>query len=56
MKRSRRWILLSAHGAPDAVKCSDNVCDLPCIARLLQRKGLSNDEQAAIFFARASGG
>jgi hypothetical protein len=49
MKRPRRWIISSVNGAPDAVKCSDNVCDLPCIARLLQRKGLSNDEQAADF-------
>src|SRR6476646_1171669 len=49
MKRSRRWILLSPNDVPDAVKCSDSVCDLPCIVRLLQRKGLSNDEQAADF-------
>src|SRR4030095_5673677 len=49
MKRSRRWIISSVNGAPEAVKCLDNVCDLPCIARLLQRKGLSNDEEAADF-------
>src|SRR4029077_20479188 len=49
MKRSRRWILSSANGAPDAVKGSDGVCGLPCIVRLLQRKGLSNDEQEADF-------
>src|SRR4030095_1091480 len=48
MKR-RRWIMSSVNRAPDAVKSSDNVCDLPCIARLLQRKGLSNDEEAADF-------
>jgi single-stranded-DNA-specific exonuclease len=49
MKRSRRWIISSVNGAPEAVKCLDNVCDLPCVARLLQRKGLSNDEEAADF-------
>jgi single-stranded-DNA-specific exonuclease len=49
MKRARRWILSSANGASNAVSFSNNVCGLPCIARLLQRKGLLNDEQAADF-------
>src|SRR5712691_10582425 len=49
MKPARRWILLSANGASDGVKFSDHVCGLPCIARLLQRKGLLNDEQATDF-------
>ncbi len=49
MKRARRWILPSANGARDAVKFSDDVCGLPCIARLLQRKGLLDDEQATDF-------
>lgn len=49
MKRARRWILPSANSAADAVKFSDRVCGLPCIARLLQRKGLLNDEQATDF-------
>lgn len=49
MKRARRWILSSANDAPDAVKFSDDICGLPCIARLLQRKGMLNDEQAADF-------
>lgn len=49
MKRARRWILSSANGATDGVKFSNHVCGSPCIARLLRRKGLSNDEQAADF-------
>src|SRR4030095_6844662 len=49
MKRTRRWILSSANGAPDAAKFSDDVCGLPCIARLLQRKGLLNDQQVGDF-------
>lgn len=49
MKRARRWILASTNGATDSVKFSDHVCGLPCIARLLQRKGLLNDEQATDF-------
>ncbi|MGI8956908.1 MAG: single-stranded-DNA-specific exonuclease RecJ [Chthoniobacterales bacterium] len=49
MKRARRWILTSTNGANDAVRFSDHVCGLPCIARLLQRKGLLNDEQATDF-------
>lgn len=49
MKPARRWILWSGNGAADAVKFSDHVCGLPCIARLLQRKGLINDEQATDF-------
>ena len=49
MKRAQRWVLASANGASDAVKFSDEVCGLPCIARFLQRKGLLNDEQAVDF-------
>ncbi|MBA3607568.1 MAG: DHH family phosphoesterase, partial [Chthoniobacterales bacterium] len=49
MKRARRWILPAANGAADAVKFSDAVCGLPCIARMLRRKGLLNDEQASDF-------
>jgi single-stranded-DNA-specific exonuclease len=49
MKPTRRWILWSANGALDAANFSDDVCGLPCIARLLQRKGLLNDEQAGDF-------
>src|SRR5262245_6096118 len=49
MRRSQRWILPSANDALDAIQYSEGVCGPPCIARLLQRKGLSNDEQAADF-------
>ena len=49
MKRLRRWILPSANGAPDVVMSSDNVDRLPCITRLLQRRGLLTDEQATDF-------
>jgi single-stranded-DNA-specific exonuclease len=48
MRIARRWILSSANGA-DLPKFSDHVCGLPCITRLLQRKGLLNDEQATDF-------
>lgn len=49
MKIARHWILPSANGASDGVKFSDHICGLPCITRLLQRKGLRNDEQATDF-------
>lgn len=49
MKRARRWILPAANGATDTVQFSDHVCGQVCIARLLQRKGLLNDEQATDF-------
>jgi single-stranded-DNA-specific exonuclease len=49
MKRAPRWILSSVNGASNAVKFSNDVCGLPWIARLLQRRGLLNDEQAVDF-------
>ncbi len=49
MKRARRWILPSANHDGAVVKFSDDVCGLPSIARLLQGKGLVNDEQASAF-------
>ncbi len=48
MKRAPRWIM-----APDPVSgvpaLSENICGLPCIARLLQRKGLLSDGQVKDF-------
>ena len=49
MKRPRRWILSSANGTSEGIKFSEHVCGPPCIARLLQRRGLLNDEQATDF-------
>jgi single-stranded-DNA-specific exonuclease len=49
MRIARRWILSSANGASDVATFSDHVCGLPSITRLLQRKGLLNDEQAIDF-------
>jgi single-stranded-DNA-specific exonuclease len=49
MKRTRRWILSSANTVSPAANFSEHVCGLACIARLLQGKGLSNDEQALDF-------
>ncbi|CAN5592519.1 single-stranded-DNA-specific exonuclease RecJ [soil metagenome] len=48
MKRARRWILARGNGS-GAVTFAENVCGLPCIARLLQRKGLQNDEEVTEF-------
>ncbi|MEO7168029.1 MAG: single-stranded-DNA-specific exonuclease RecJ [Spartobacteria bacterium] len=49
MKRARRWILASQDGSPETAGFAQGICDLPCIARLLQRKGLLTDEQATGF-------
>nr|MBA3652252.1 single-stranded-DNA-specific exonuclease RecJ [Chthoniobacterales bacterium] len=49
MKRARRWILASADGTTEAAAFSEQVCGQPCIARLLRRKGMRNDEQATDF-------
>jgi single-stranded-DNA-specific exonuclease len=49
MRIARRWILSSVNVASDLPKFSDHICGLPCITRLLQRKGLLNDEQATDF-------
>ncbi|MDQ3415176.1 MAG: DHH family phosphoesterase, partial [Verrucomicrobiota bacterium] len=49
MKRARRWVMASPNGTASPVVFSDHVCGLPCIARLLQRRGLLNDEQATDF-------
>lgn len=47
--RPRRWILPGANGAADASPLSLETCGLPCIALLLQRRGLLTDEQATDF-------
>ena len=49
MKRARRWILPSLSHDGTLVKFSEDVCSLASIARLLQRKGLLNDQQATDF-------
>jgi single-stranded-DNA-specific exonuclease len=49
MRIARRWILSSTNGVSDLPKFSDHICGLPCITRLLQRKGVLNDEQATDF-------
>ena len=49
MKNERPWILSLDDGLPGAAKLSPEVCGLPCIARLLQRKGFLSDEQARDF-------
>jgi len=49
MKRARRWILPSLSHEGTLVKFSEDVCSLASIARLLQRKGLLNDQQATDF-------
>ncbi|MEO6970686.1 MAG: DHH family phosphoesterase, partial [Chthoniobacterales bacterium] len=49
MMRARRWILPPADGASEPSPFSAEVCGLPCIARLLQRKGFLTDEQATDF-------
>jgi single-stranded-DNA-specific exonuclease len=49
MKPKRRWILSPVNGSQEAAAFSESVCALPCIARLLQRKGLLTDEQATDF-------
>ena len=49
MKRERRWILAPTNDTAGVAKFSDHVCALPCIALLLQRKGLFTDEQATDF-------
>jgi single-stranded-DNA-specific exonuclease len=49
MKRTRRWILASACGAPDQSSLSEEICGPPWIARLLQRRGLRTDEEASEF-------
>ena len=49
MMRSRRWIIASSNGTGKAPPFSEETCGLPCIARLLQRKGLLTDEDATDF-------
>jgi single-stranded-DNA-specific exonuclease len=49
MKRERRWILAPTHDSAGVAKFSDNVCALPCIALLLERKGLLTDEHVTNF-------
>ncbi|MGH8091906.1 MAG: single-stranded-DNA-specific exonuclease RecJ [Chthoniobacterales bacterium] len=47
MKRARRWIIAPNDGA--APIFSDGVCSSPCVARLLQRRGLLTDQDATDF-------
>ncbi len=47
--RIRRWILPPANGASEPGPLSAEVCGLPCIARLLRRRGFLTDEQATDF-------
>ena len=49
MKRARRWILSSPEDSSPAPNFSTEICALPCIARLLQNKGLHDDAQAEEF-------
>jgi single-stranded-DNA-specific exonuclease len=49
MKRARRWILASPEDSSLVPNFSAEICALPCIARLLQRKGLLDDAQAEEF-------
>ncbi|HXA08410.1 MAG TPA: single-stranded-DNA-specific exonuclease RecJ [Chthoniobacterales bacterium] len=49
MKRERRWVLAPRNSPAGDAKFSDTFCALPCIAILLQRKGLLSDEQATEF-------
>ena len=49
MKRAQRWILPSLNHDETVVQFSQDVCSLRSISRLLQRKGLLNDEQATDF-------
>jgi single-stranded-DNA-specific exonuclease len=49
MKREHRWILAATNDFAGAAKFAETVCALPCIAVLLQRKGLLSDEQATDF-------
>ena len=49
MKRARRWILASPEDSSLVSNFSAEICALPCIARLLQRKGLFDDAQAEEF-------
>ncbi len=49
MKRERRWVLAPRNGPAGDAKFSDTFCALPCIAILLQRRGLLSDEQATDF-------
>ena len=49
MRRTRRWILAPATGAPDAPPLSEEICGPRSLAQLLQRRGLLNDVQAAEF-------
>ena len=49
MKRARRWILSSPGDSSQAPNFSTEICALPCIARLLQNRGLHDDAQAEEF-------
>ncbi|MEO7723773.1 MAG: single-stranded-DNA-specific exonuclease RecJ, partial [Chthoniobacterales bacterium] len=50
MRRARRWILPPTdETAEEEATFSEKVCGQPCIARLLRRKGMRNDEQATDF-------
>jgi single-stranded-DNA-specific exonuclease len=49
MMQARRWILQDGTEVAGAATLSEEVCGLPCIARLLQRKGLMSDAQATDF-------
>src|SRR5439155_13739499 len=49
MMQARRWILANSMELSGAATFSQEVCGLPCIARLLQRKGLRSDAQATGF-------
>ena len=49
MRRARRWILATANGSADAPRLPEEVCGLPCIADLLQRKGFLTAEAAVDF-------
>src|SRR2546423_15066546 len=49
MKNEPRWILSLGEELPESAKLSGDICGLPCIARLLQRKGFLTDEETRDF-------
>jgi len=49
MMRALRWILPADNDVSEVPPFSAEVCGLPCIARLLQRRGFAGDAQATDF-------